>query len=132
MELRERVVAAYHDGEGTFPELAERFRIGEATVNRWVSLERRTGSLKPRPRTSGGHNRLIFEEGEQFIARVLEDVPDTTIAELVEAYEAEFGARVGRSTMQRKVQELGFTRKRGASVRRRPNAPTSSKHVPRS
>ena len=132
MELRERVVAAYHDGEGTFPELAERFRIGEATVNCWVSLERRTGSVNPRPRTSGGHNRLIFEEGEQFIARVFEDVPDTTIAELVEAYEGEFGVRVGRSTMQRKVQELGFTRKRGSSVRQLPNVRMSSKRATRS
>ncbi len=48
-ELRERVVAAYKAGEGTFKSLGERFMVGEASVNRWVSLARRTGSVAPTP-----------------------------------------------------------------------------------
>lgn len=132
MELRERVVGAYHDGEGSFQELAERFRIGSATVNRWVALERQTGSVSPRPRTSGGHNKVIRAEGEQFIIQVFDDVPDSTIAELVAAYAEEFGVQVGRSTMDRRVRQLGFTRKRGPSVHPLPNGRTWSRRAPRS
>ncbi len=35
LELRERVVAAYERGEGSFVTIAEKFQVGEATVNRW-------------------------------------------------------------------------------------------------
>ena len=39
-ELRERVVSAFNEGEGTYDEIAERFKVGRASVIRWVALER--------------------------------------------------------------------------------------------
>lgn len=54
LDLRKRVVAAYERGDGTFEEVGKTFGVGEATVNRWVQLKRRSGSLAPRPH-GGGH-----------------------------------------------------------------------------
>ena len=126
IELREKVLAAYHDGEGTFAELGERFKIGEATVNRWVSRERRTGSVAASP--MGGGRRSVFDEqGEEFITHVLAEVPDTTGVELVAAYAEEFGITVGVSTMNEKLRRMGYTRKRGSSVRQLPSEPTLSR-----
>lgn len=132
IELRERVVAAHENGEGSFPELAERFKVGEASVNRWVSLKRRTGSLKPLPRPGWRREHLITPEGEQFIEGVLEEVPDSSVPELVAAYEEEMGVKVSVTTMQRTLTELGFTRKRGSSARQVPSAPMCWRRAKRS
>ena len=122
IELRERVVAAHHDGEGTFAELAERFSVGEASVNRWVSLERRTGgleALKP-----GSAMPLVNAVGRAFLEEVLAEVPDSTGPELVDAYEEAFGIRMSHSTMYRTLGQMGFTRKRGLSGPRLRSGPT--------
>ena len=49
-DLRKRVVKAYEDGEGSFCVLGLRFGVGEASVNRWVSLKRKFGHVTPKPR----------------------------------------------------------------------------------
>jgi transposase len=36
VELRERVVKAYEAGQGSYPTIASKFLVGEATVRRWV------------------------------------------------------------------------------------------------
>ena len=115
--LRERVIAAYEDGEGTFAELAERFMIGEASVNRWVSLKRRTGSVAPK--TMGGARRAlkVDEKGEQFLVGILEEVQDSTLVELCASYEKEFEVQISPQLMSTVVRRLGFTRKRGSFVR---------------
>jgi transposase len=122
IELRRRVVEAHENGEGTFTELAERFKVGEATVNRWVSLKRRTGDLKPLPRLGRPQARLVTPAGEEFLAGVLDDVPDSTVAELVAAYAEEFGVRMGRTTMHDTLVRLNYTRKRGRSGHQAPGA----------
>ena len=53
VELRDRVVRAYEAGEGTHAEIAERFALGEATVKRWVWLQRKKGDVSPM-RKGGG------------------------------------------------------------------------------
>ncbi|MEL6349207.1 MAG: helix-turn-helix domain-containing protein, partial [Myxococcota bacterium] len=57
-DLRQRVVTAYHDGEGTYDELAERFDVNRNTVWSWVKLEKETGSLEPRTANNGRPKKL--------------------------------------------------------------------------
>ena len=114
VELRIRVVDAFNDGEGTYDEISARFGVGRASVIRWVALERDTGSVAPKPMGGARHERLIGPEGEDFIRRVLEEIPDTTIPELVDTYEEEFGIRVGLRTMGRCIHRLGFSREGGS------------------
>lgn len=54
LDLRKRVVGAFDAGAKTDEEVAELFRVGEATVHRWKRLERETESLVPKPRHGGG------------------------------------------------------------------------------
>ena len=132
IELRQRVVEAHENGEDGFRELAERFKVGEASVNRWVSLKRRTGSLEPLPRPGRVRGRLVTEEGERFLEGVLDAVPDSSAPELVVAHEKEFGVRVSESTMKRTLKRLGFTRRRGSSARLMRSAPMSWRRERRS
>lgn len=117
MDLRQRIIAAWQEREGTWKELAERFGVGEATVDRLVARFRRTGSVAPAPH-GGGQSHRIPEEDLPVVRRLLEATPDITIEELAGAFRRESGKRVSRATMGRAVARLGYTRKkRPSSVR---------------
>ncbi len=118
LALRERVVQAYEDGAGTFSEVAERFSVGEASVSRWVQLKRRTGALKPSPAGGFRGTPLYTVQGLEFIRETLEALPGSTMDELVDAYDEQFGVRVHMSTMHAWVRKrLGMMRKRGSASR---------------
>ncbi len=124
VELRERVVEAFDNGEGTHDELAARFAVGRSCVHRWVALARTTGSVQARPMGGARHERKVNEQGEELLRELLDVAPDTTIAELLTSYETEFGVRMDPRTMGRSVARIGYTRKRGLSGHRRPTGPT--------
>jgi transposase len=120
-ELRERAVDAYEDGEGTYQEIAERFAVGSASVIRWVARARYTGSVDPNPMGGARHPYKIGENGLLFVKAVVTDVPDSTLPELVAAYEEEFGVRVGAETMRQALIRLGYSKKKPSGERRRPS-----------
>src|SRR5688500_10283879 len=76
--LRERVVAAYEAGKGTYPELAELFGVGEASVKRWVWLKRKLGHVSPKAAGGGRRSTITLQEIEQGLAAC----PDATALEL--------------------------------------------------
>jgi transposase len=76
--LRERVVAAYEAGKGTYVELAELFGVGEASVKRWVWLKRKLGSVEPKAAGGGFRSTITLEVIEQGLAKC----PDATALEL--------------------------------------------------
>ena len=112
-ELRERVIAAWDNGEGTYEELAERFAVGRASVDRWIGLSRRTGSVEPLPMGGARHERKLDAAGEAYVAELLDLMPDSTLGELARAVEERFGVRMHERTMGRSVARMGLTRKRG-------------------
>src|SRR5512146_729932 len=82
LELRGRVVDAYEAGEGSYAELAERFRIGSASVKRWVRLLRRNGHLRPRKKGGGNRSDISVELIEALVARL----GDATAGEITAEY----------------------------------------------
>ena len=112
-ELRSRVVAAYKKGEGSFPEIAARFRVGEASVNRWVALDRKTGSIRPKAMGGANRPRVVDPAGEALLCDLIENNPECVLHELCEAYLDARGVRVSTQTMSTVVRRLGFTRKKG-------------------
>ena len=112
LALRERVVEAYENGEGTILELARRFKVGEASVNRWLSRKRKTGSVEPSAMGGARRPRIIQDEGEKFLEQVLQDVPDSTLAELTLAYQEEFGVSVSAETVRKALKNMGYTKKK--------------------
>jgi transposase len=114
LDLRERIVDAYHRKEGSVRELADRFSVGVNTVQRYLSLQRQTGALQPRPHT-GGPPRLIDAQALQTVRALLQEKNDRTDAEYAEAFGRCTGLRVSRRTMNRTWQRLGVTRKKKPS-----------------
>jgi transposase len=64
LALRERVVAAYEAGKGTYPELAELFGVGEASVKRWVWLQRKLGHVLPKAAGGGRRSTITLQDIE--------------------------------------------------------------------
>lgn len=114
-DLRARVVAAWEAGEGTQRQIAERFRVGEASVRRWVARKRRTGSLEPSEPDRSGIFRWVDTEGEQLLTELVAKYPDATEEELTTHFRTATGLRPSRSTVHRGLKRLGYTRKKSRS-----------------
>lgn len=109
-DLRRRVVAAYRAGDGTYLELALRFGVGEASVSRWLRLDRENGSVEERPRRGRAPRLSPFEQ--ELLRVIVRETPDATLAELVEQLAVRARIVVGVATVHRMLEKLGLSRKK--------------------
>ncbi len=124
LDLRERVVALHAVGELTQQQVADQMNLGVATVGRWIRRARREGS--PAAYHPGrGPAPLVGEREWGWIEAILQARPDSTMEEVSWELEETHGFKVSRSTVQKAVQERGWTRKKKSSGRRSGNARVS-------
>lgn len=110
IELRERIVAAYERGEGTYAQIAQRFRVGVASVNRYLKRSRR-GELSPSAH-GGGRVALIGPNDAQTLARLASSAPDTSAQDLTDKWKRQRGVQVSVSAMKRAMHRFGLTYKK--------------------
>jgi transposase len=110
MDLRLRVIAAWQAGD-TWEDIASRFEIGIATVNRWIGRERRTGSVAPSAH-GGGWDHKLDETGLGHLKALVEERSDRTLDELTQLLSERHQIQVSRATVGRGLQRLDFTRKK--------------------
>ena len=120
IELRERVIEAVDNGEGTHEEIAERFGVKRRALQSWLRLREETGSLAPRAMGGAreGIERKVDAAGEQFIRETLEAKPALTLKQLSALYHERTGVTVAPRTLSDTVRRLGFTFKRGPAGRK--------------
>ena len=99
LDLRRRIVRAYERGEGTQAQIAQRFEVGRATVERLVRLQRETGALDPKPHAGGAQPRITEADRESLI-ETFEREPDLRQEDLADRLTAE-GRPVSRATVGR-------------------------------
>lgn len=107
LELRQRVVDAYESGEGSYPAVAKKFRLGEATVKRWVEQYRDIGHVQPRKKGGGTPSDVSVKELEA----ILDRRPDANVGEIT----AEFN-RGRRGTARRHPSSIKRALHRGGYV----------------
>jgi transposase len=114
-ELRRRVVEAYENGEGSYPEVASRFAVGEASVKRWVLLFIKTGRVEPQQKAGGRFSTIE----ETAVKALVKKLGDPTAGELTAAFnETRRGkARVHVSSMKRALHRFGYVVKKSADGR---------------
>ena len=115
VDLRQRIVDAYRNREGSVRELAERFAVAPNTVQNYLTLARAEGNLVPRPH-GGGMPRKIDEAGERALCALLEEKSHATLAELIERMEKRRHVHVSVATMARTLERMEITRKKGRWV----------------
>lgn len=115
IELRIRVVAAYESGIGSYPEVADQFDVGEASVKRWVRLKRRDGDLTPTAKAGGRTSRIMLADIEAALATVR----DATAGELTAEFNRARRRRdhVHVSSIKRALRRHGYVVKKNADGR---------------
>ena len=117
VDLRERAVQAYEDGDGTKEEIAAMFRIGTATLTRWTRRWRERGDYGNDNHLTGRTATLGTPENVAKLKEILDTMSDLTYAELAEAWSSCIGAKVSRSLTVKWVIKLGYTLKKKPSGR---------------
>jgi len=84
LDLRERILAAYDQNEGTRLEVAARFRVSVGLVKKLLQQRRRTGDIRPRHHYSGRKPKLVQTHRQQ-LRELLSRKPDLTLEELRQA-----------------------------------------------
>lgn len=121
-DLRKRIFDAVRKGTGTWQEVADRFGVGRATVNRLMRRHRETGEIDPLPAT-GGPSVKIDEAGLKVLREMLEKKSDLTLTEIAVELGKQTGVWVSEATVGRAIRErLDFTRKKRPSSQARGNA----------
>lgn len=126
VDLRQRAVDAYENGEGTYQEIADRFCIGRTTLCDMVRLSRYAGTLEPIKDKAPRSDRRVDDAGKERIRALVAVMPDATLAELMEAYNLAAEKPVSRATMGRAVLSLKLSRKKSRSGRSSGTRRTSS------
>jgi transposase len=115
IELRKRVVHAYEAGEGTYPEIGDRYAVGEATVKRWVWMQRRNGSIAPLRKGGGTPSLVSIAEIEEIIGRLR----DPTALEMTREFNLHRRGkhRIHVSSMKRALHRHGYVVKKNGDGR---------------
>lgn len=115
-DLRERIVQAVADGQ---PQtvVARTFGVGVATVRRYLTQQRTTGSLLPKRHP--GPALRIGPTYQLALQTQVEAAPDATLAEHCRAWEQTHGVQVSPPTMCRALRRLGWP------LKKRPSSPRS-------
>jgi transposase len=111
LDLREKVLSAYHRQEGSIRQLAQRFTVSPRFVGELIVRFRRTGNYAPQPH-GGGNPPRIDAQGQQVVYELVQHHPDATLDELCQLYAARCQVIPSRSSMHRTLALLKLTRKK--------------------
>lgn len=120
LDLRERILAAYDNGEGTRPEIAHRFRVSLGMVKKLLQQRRRTGDITPRHRFCG-RKPMIQGEHQARMQALLAKRSDLTLKEL----RAATGLQCSLQAINVVLGKLGLTYKKRRSAPASKTVPTS-------
>lgn len=114
IDLRQRIVQAYENQEGSQQQIAERFRVSVRSVVRLLDQWRKTQSLEPKPH-GGGRAVGLSEEQQAALREALEKTPDATLEELREIVGVQVGGQGSRVSIMcvfRALRRMDITRKK--------------------
>ena len=113
LDLRQKIIDAYTNAEGSIRKLAQRFKVSPDFVRRLVTRHKREGTIAPKPH-GGGHQPKLTSSGLDILQALLEEDNDATLEQLAQRLEQRTQVVVSTSTISRALRKLGITRKKKA------------------
>jgi transposase len=107
LDLRQRVVHAYEQAEGSIPQIASRFGVGTAFVKKMLRQWRATGDLA-RLAHGGGKPPSLTDRQRQLLKRKVRQQNDISLAELQSLLDETEHIRVHVSPISRALSGLGL------------------------
>src|SRR5258708_7533126 len=106
-DLRERILKAINNHEGSRRKLAARFSVNPSTITRLLQLRRQTGSFDPRPH-GGGVAPTLDHDALERLRELVEETPDATL----ETLKRKIGVTGSKMIICRALQKLGLPLKK--------------------
>src|SRR3954468_24163519 len=106
-DLRQRILDAVDNREGSRRKLAVRFKVNTSTITKLLRLRRETGSFEPRPH-AGGVAPALDGDALQRLRKLVEETPDATL----ETLRQRMGISGSRMIICRALQRLGLPLKK--------------------
>ena len=110
LDLRQKIVSAYINGEGTFRQIARKFKISLSYVYRIIKQFLTLGRLVYLP--IGGGPKPKLDSYKDLIFNYIEECNDLTLSQLCDRLEKETQVKVSIATMCRFLQKHKITRKK--------------------
>ena len=121
LDLRQKIIDAYNNKEGSYRQLAKRFRVSLSFVQTLLKRYRETGTLEPKPHGGGQSPKLSSEQSALIPQLVAEDTA-ATLEQLCKRLEQRTGVKVSRATMGRLLAKFDLSpRKALTHLRSRSN-----------
>ncbi len=111
LDMRNKVIKAYDDGDLTQEEVSNLFNIGTSTLKRWLKKYRETGNLFPNYENQGRRAK-IDSRGLTTIKQAIEKDNSITLEDLSNIYFKKHKIKVGRSILSRALIKLNLRRKK--------------------
>jgi transposase len=113
LDLRQRVVQAYDQGQRTVAEIAEQFSVSVGFVKKMLRQWRATGDLAPLPHGGGKPASLTAQQRDR-LRRKVRQRDDISLAELQDYLREEERVEVHVSTICRALRQSDLPRKKSA------------------
>jgi transposase len=113
LDLRQRILRAYEQGEGSISDVAQQFSVSPAFVNKLLRQWRQTGDLSPLPH-GGGKPPSLSRRQLGLLKRQVRQQDDASLAELQQMLSEQEQVNVHLSTISRTLAKLGLPRKKSA------------------
>jgi len=110
LELRERIIRIYAEGNTSIRKLAERFAVSKGFVQKMLNQQQEKGHVNPGQQ--GGHMKGFLEGREADLVAMVEEHQDATLAEYCEYWGEHHSQWVSPSTMCRALQKARLTLKK--------------------
>ena len=110
IDLREKVVSAYHSGNISIRKLAMNFGVGKGFVQKMLRQYKEDGHVNPGKQ--GTRKKAVLANSSTELISLVEKYPDATLSEYCEYWLESHGQLVSSSMMCRELQKLNLTLKK--------------------
>ena len=111
LDLRQKIVNAYDQGDLSQRSLAKQFGVAKSFVQKLLKQRRETGSIAPKVREEQTPPKLN-DDHRIILAQLVEVTNDATLAELCHQIHEKTGVRVGVTTMHNTLKQMNLTVKK--------------------
>ena len=110
IDLREKIVKAYAQGDTSVRKVAARFGVAKSFVQKLLSQKKTQGHVEPGKQ--GGTLKGELDGCEEQLAAMVEKYPDATLSEYCEYWGTTYNHWLSTSTMCRALQKQKMPRKK--------------------
>lgn len=114
IDIRQKIIDAYNNQEGSQRKLAKRFRVSLSFVQSLLKRYRETGSVDPKPH-GGGQTPKLTPQQLAIVPQLVKEDNNATLDELCEKLYQKTQVRISRATMGRVLQTFKLPRKKSST-----------------